>query len=165
MLLSGLKRQWPVAVYTVAGALVLLATYLGRGRMNIAAASAAFVGAVMVLVAAGLLAWSYLALGRALSLWVRPDSDLLVQNGPYRFIRHPAYLGLGLAFVGIAIAVRSWLGILSVPAFMGPATWLRARAEERELRQKFGRDWIRYAARTGFILPRLNRKRPTAVAA
>lgn len=165
MLLSGLKRQWPVAVYTLAGALVLIATYLGRGEIDVAVRPAALVGAVVVCVAVGLLAWSYLALGRALSLWVQPESKLLVQSGPYRFIRHPAYLGMLLAFAGIAIAARSWLGIVSVPVFMGPATWLRAQAEEKELRQKFGQDWEQYAARTGFILPRLGRRRHPAGAA
>jgi protein-S-isoprenylcysteine O-methyltransferase Ste14 len=161
MLLSGLKRQWSVAVYTLAGALVLIATYLGRGRIDVAARPAALAGAVVVLVAAGLLAWSHLALGRALSLWTKPESDFLVQSGPYRFIRHPAYLGMLLAFVGIALAVRSWLGVVSVPVLMGPATWLRAKSEESELRKKFGQDWKQYVARTGFILPWLGRKRRT----
>jgi len=159
MHLSGLKRQWPVAVYTVAGALVLLATYLGRGRVTVAARPAVLAGAVVVLIAAGLLALSYHALGKGLSLWVQPDSDRLVVSGPYRFVRHPAYLGMVIAFLGIALAARSWLGILSVPVFMGPATWLRAAGEERLLNQKFGQTWAEYASRTGSILPGLGRKR------
>ncbi len=162
MLMSGLKQQWPVAIYTLAGALVLITTFLGRGEMEVPVLPAVWAGAVTMFVAAGLLAWSYLALGRAVSLWVKPESDFLVQSGPYRFVRHPAYLGMLLAFLGIALAVRSWLGILSVPAFMGPATWLRARAEEKELRLKFGQHWEEYVARTGFILPKLGQKRRTA---
>ncbi len=157
--MAGFLRQWPVAVYTVAGALVLAATFLGRGRIAIESRPALTGGAIVVLAAAGLLAWSYLALSSGLSLWVQPESERLIESGPYRFIRHPAYLGMIVAFLGIALAARSWFGIASVPAFMGPATLLRAGAEERQLRQKFGQAWDAYAARTGYILPGLGRRR------
>jgi len=146
-------RQWPVAAYTLAGGLVLAATYVGRGRMNLRTDAAAVTGGVLLLLAAALLAWSYASLGRAVSLWVQPEAERLVVTGPYRFVRHPAYLGMLVAFIGIALAARSWLGLLSVFVFMGPGTWLRAANEERMLRQRFGETWVEYASRTGSILP------------
>lgn len=111
-----------------------------------------------MLLAAALLAWSYASPGRAACLWVQPEAERLVVTGPYRFIRHPAYLGMLVAFLGIALAARSWLGLLSVFVFMGPGTWLRAAREERMLRQKFGETWVEYASRTGSILPGLGRR-------
>ena len=35
------------------------------------------------------------------------ENHKLIQNGPYRFIRHPRYLGITAFFLGISITFRS----------------------------------------------------------
>ncbi len=38
----------------------------------------------------------------------------LIESGPYRYIRHPIYAGLLVAFLGTALKVGDWRGLLAV---------------------------------------------------
>lgn len=76
----------------------------------------------------------------------RPASHLITV-GCYRFSRNPIYLSLVLIHVGIGIWVNSgWMVASAVPAILILDRWLIER-EERYLRQRFGADYRRYAAR------------------
>ena len=84
---------------------------------------------------------------------VEPVTDKLITTGPYRLIRHPLYLGMFLATIGLAVAFRSLWGMLITLALFIPAGLWRARLEEEALARRFGAEWEDYAARTYFILP------------
>src|SRR6201987_936488 len=77
---------------------------------------------------------SVLALGRCFG--VLPEARGLVQRGPYRFIRHPVYLGEMTAVAGLTLAapVPRNVALLVV---MVAAQMIRARFEERALRDAF----------------------------
>jgi len=76
-----------------------------------------------------------------------------VTGGVYRFIRHPQYLALAVAGIGLAIL---W------PRFLGVALWclmvflyfLLARDEERRVLKDHGDTYRPYMERTGMFLPR-----------
>ena len=80
--------------------------------------------------------WAILSLGR---LWtfhvlVLPGAPL-VTTGPYRFLRHPNYLGLLGEIAGVALMMRAPItGIVSAFAFGGLLV-ARIRVEERMLRE------------------------------
>ncbi len=59
----------------------------------------------------------------------------VVSTGPYRHVRHPYYTGSFLYFLGTALFLGSWYGVLFEPLFIG---MLAARAvfEERLLREQ-----------------------------
>jgi protein-S-isoprenylcysteine O-methyltransferase Ste14 len=84
---------------------------------------------------------------------VEPVTDKLITTGPYRLVRHPLYLGMILATIGLAVAFRSLWGMLITLALFIPAGLWRARLEEEALARRFGAEWEDYAARTYFILP------------
>ena len=67
------------------------------------------------------------------------------------------YLGFTIALLGVALSARSWPGLIGVALLFVPSAVLRARAEERALSRKFGKEWDRYAARTGFFFIRRSR--------
>jgi protein-S-isoprenylcysteine O-methyltransferase Ste14 len=67
-----------------------------------------------ILIALGMIVCivAVLDLGRSLS--IMPEARKLVMTGLYRYIRHPLYLGAGLAIVGTFLQFRSWEGALIV---------------------------------------------------
>lgn len=95
-----------------------------------------------ILLASGGLAWAVWAAVclRAAGNSLRPGQPprVLVDHGPYRFSRHPMYLGGTLSLFGLALALAQPL--LAALAFL---TGLGLRmavlpAEEAQLRRRFG---------------------------
>ena len=74
-------------------------------------------------------------------------------KGFYIFIRHPQYLGLGLAALGLAIMWPRFL-TLTLFAVMLFLYYLLAKDEERRMANRFGESYIAYMNRTGMFLPR-----------
>ena len=77
----------------------------------------------------------------------------LVEEGLYRRIRHPGYLGQVLVFLGIGLALANWLSIvgLLVPVMVGFA-W-RIHVEETSLRARFGDPFDDYCRRSWRLIP------------
>jgi len=76
----------------------------------------------------------------------------LVTRGPYRWIRHPYYLGILVMLVGAIVAMRSLPAlILFYPAVR--VTLVRARREEHNLGLRFGDAYHKYQERVAFMLP------------
>ena len=92
-------------------------------------------------------------LGRQFSIEVTLQQDhQLIQSGPYRFVRHPRYLGILLFFLGISLAFRSLLSAAVVLALAVILAW-RVFAEEALMKEEFGAAWEAYCARSWRILP------------
>lgn len=73
-------------------------------------------------------------LGRFYSHRVRiDDSHQIVQHGPYRFLRHPAYTGMIVAHVGFVVCFFHPVSLAILLCFFIPAVVLRIRVEERAL--------------------------------
>jgi protein-S-isoprenylcysteine O-methyltransferase Ste14 len=108
-----------------------------------------------VLVAAGLLfaCWARYVLGRNWSgvVTVKEDHEL-IRSGPYRFVRHPIYTGLLLAFIGSALARDQWRGVLAV-VIVWLALWRKYRVEERLMEQTFGDAYRRFREETPALIP------------
>jgi hypothetical protein len=77
----------------------------------------------------------------------------VVQDGPYRFIRHPSYTGAMLALAGIACLTFNWLGFLVIIVCSLAAYCIRISVEEKVLLLNLGEDYRRYAGRTKRLIP------------
>jgi protein-S-isoprenylcysteine O-methyltransferase Ste14 len=79
----------------------------------------------------------------------------LIQTGPYRWLRHPAYTGLWLALLAAGLAMGDFLAwlCLTLPSFWGLST--RIRIEERMLQQQFLNDYQAYCKTRWRLLPGL----------
>jgi protein-S-isoprenylcysteine O-methyltransferase Ste14 len=92
--------------------------------------------------------WAGVTMGHSLSPFPRPPRDArLVDRGPYRYLRHPIYVGGVLFFAGLAL-VFSIYGL--VLTGMLAVFWLaKARLEERHLLARFP-EYADYRRRTLF---------------
>ncbi|MBU6247761.1 MAG: isoprenylcysteine carboxylmethyltransferase family protein [Xanthomonadaceae bacterium] len=112
-------------------------------------------GAVLVWAGVLLAIWARTTLGRNWSAVVQVKQDHeLVERGPYRRVRHPIYTGLLMAFLGTALALGEWRGLLGT-AIVGASFWFKLRLEERWMREQFGGRYEAYMQRTKALLPGL----------
>lgn len=92
-------------------------------------------------------------LGRNWSAVVQiKDDHELIERGPYRLVRHPIYTGILLLFLGNAVMVGDWRGLLAV-AIVFVTFWRKLRKEERWLSQHFGQPYLEYMQRTRALVP------------
>jgi len=87
--------------------------------------------------------------------------DILVTKGIYSYIRHPRYLEVGLALWAVALFSNN-LAVYVVGLAYIPLIYLVVILEERELRIRFGTNYVDYCDRVPRFIPRirtLNRSR------
>jgi protein-S-isoprenylcysteine O-methyltransferase Ste14 len=97
-------------------------------------------------------------LGRNRTPFPQPrDRSELVQRGIYAQVRHPLYASVMLAALGWALIWQSWPALVTALALI-PFFQLKARHEERRLREKFP-DYADYERRVPRFLPRLGQAR------
>ena len=80
------------------------------------------------------------------------NSQELVTTGIYRYIRHPIYLGVILAYVGGQIVAGSYLSIVFLVLFMYSSI-VQAKKEEKLLLQHFGQEYEHYMRKTKMLIP------------
>ncbi|MDR6644260.1 MULTISPECIES: isoprenylcysteine carboxylmethyltransferase family protein [Rhodanobacteraceae] len=99
--------------------------------------------------------WSRVILGRNWSSVVQIKHDHeLIETGPYRYIRHPIYTGILMAFIGSSIQAGDVRVILAV-AILFASFWRKLRMEERMLGETFGDSYVAYKRRTKALIPGL----------
>jgi len=114
------------------------------------------VGAAVALAGLTIRGWALRTLGRFFTMPITIAEDhRIVQGGPYRWIRHPAYTGGFLTMTGLAIALGSWLGVFVTLAAGIIVYVYRIQIEEAALRSRFGSEYEEYARRTYRLLPGL----------
>ena len=112
------------------------------------------VGLGLVLSGISLFVWARMALGKDYSGHVSiGDEQTLVQSGPYRYIRHPAYTGYLLMALGICLGYASLTGLIALIAFLIPVVYYRSRLEDQMLASHFGEQWQAYARRVPAFIP------------
>src|SRR6266540_4475194 len=61
------------------------------------------------------------------------ENQIIVQQGPYRLIRHPGYFGMILMWAGIAASTANWIIVLLILALIFSAYHYRIQNEEKML--------------------------------
>jgi len=130
-----------------------LLNHIPRGRLG-HAAFAGWAGIVSMVGGIALRFWANRALGAYYTRTLRiAQGQRIAQNGPYRLIRHPGYLGVVLMWVGAGLATVNWItGSIIVVGALAVYGY-RIRSEEAMLAEAFGRQYGAYEARTWRLIP------------
>jgi protein-S-isoprenylcysteine O-methyltransferase Ste14 len=114
------------------------------------------IGLALIAVGTALRYWSVLTLGRFFTVTVEVGADHeLVDSGPYALLRHPSYTGMLVAYLGMGVALDSWLGAVAAVAVPAAAVVNRIAHEERVLREQLGASYVSYQGRTKRLVPGL----------
>lgn len=77
----------------------------------------------------------------------------VIESGPYRFVRHPAYSGSLLTIVGVGFALQSWVAVLVMAGVFMLVFGYRIRVEEKALVSSLGKDNLLYSKRVKRLIP------------
>jgi len=77
----------------------------------------------------------------------------LVKSGPYKYIRHPIYLGVILEVISIPLMWNTYFAFLLALALNVPLQIIRAYLEEKTSMRRFGEDFNRYIKETPAFFP------------
>jgi len=113
-----------------------------------------FVGICLMLLGIALRWYSVAVLGKYFTFDVAIQSgQVLVEAGPYRYIRHPSYSGALLTLLGFGLALGNWAGLAATLSCMGFAYAYRIHVEEAALASALGEAYKQYMRRTWRLVP------------
>jgi protein-S-isoprenylcysteine O-methyltransferase len=116
----------------------------------------AMIGDIMVITGLIFRWYSIIHLGRWFTVNVAIAADQpLIDDGPYRFLRHPSYTGALMALIGLGLAIGNTVSLAVIVLLTVPVFLHRIQVEERVLADAFGARWDAYRARTWRLLPGL----------
>jgi len=110
-------------------------------------------GFAVTAIGLGIATWARQRLGRFWSSAIELKAGhKLVQDGPYRLVRHPVYAGILLAALGSGLAdgdVGSAVGF----AIIAAGFIAKLKREERFVAAQFGEEWRLWRKRTWALVP------------
>jgi protein-S-isoprenylcysteine O-methyltransferase len=77
----------------------------------------------------------------------------VVSTGPYRFVRHPGYLGIALVLAGIAATYGNWLSLAALALIPPIGIIYRIHVEEAALSAALGGAYTLYASGRKRLIP------------
>lgn len=96
-------------------------------------------------------------LGEGVRFWASghlEKSREVTKSGPYRFTRHPLYVGSSIMAAGLAVAVHSWIVAALIAVHMVVTITAAVRTEEAFLRERFGDEYDAYASDRAPVMQR-----------
>src|SRR5690348_8125841 len=111
-------------------------------------------GLVMMWCGIGLRFWSFRTLGRYFTFSVMTSADQpVVTSGPYRFVRHPSYLGVILMLTGLGATDGNWLSLTALALVPLIGFIYRIHVEEAALSMTLGSAYTSYASGRKRLMP------------
>ncbi|HEV7767522.1 MAG TPA: isoprenylcysteine carboxylmethyltransferase family protein [Thermoanaerobaculia bacterium] len=111
---------------------------------------------VLMAIGLGLRVWAVVTLGRYFTWFITVyDDHKVIRTGPFRFIRHPAYGGALLLFVGTLIFLDAWVGAALSLVFQLFAYVRRIRYEEALMIERLGERYVTYTREVRALVPLL----------
>ena len=139
------RRDWRAVLATV----VAIDALGLSAQQPVTRPDATTLAAGLMLAGTLLAAWGAWTLGRGFSLL--PQARVLVTHGPYRFVRHPIYLG-GVLITAGEVWLRFSPLVVALNVLFVAAQVVRLRYEEELLAETFP-EYAAYRRRTSALIP------------
>lgn len=132
----------------------LLAALLPAATLSWHRTTLFLVAVTLILLGVTLRWYSIWTLGQYFTRDVAVSADQqVIQNGPYRFIRHPAYSGTFLTMLGVGLALTNWASLLALLLCVFAGHLYRVNVEEKALIQTIGQPYVAYMHHTRRFIP------------
>ncbi len=115
---------------------------------------APIIGAILALGGSIILLWTIFHFRKMATGHYIEKDHRIITTGPYRFIRHPVYLGAFLIWFSFAITFLSLAMFLITVLYVIPIYILYMRSEEAMMLDELGNEYKNYHERVGMIIPR-----------
>lgn len=113
-------------------------------------------GLLLIIFGSALFIWARRTLGNFYSGHLSViEGQRLIQIGPYRFIRHPAYAGYLLIVLGLTLGYSSLAGFAAILFLLLPSVIYRIRVEDKLLAEHFGAQFEDYAKKIKHLIPKV----------
>ena len=112
------------------------------------------IGIFLILAGTAFRWYAIRTLGKYFTLQVATQpGQAVVENGPYRWIRHPSYTGSLMSLLGLGLVLSNWLSLIAVLLFTIIGYSYRIWVEEMALVNALGEPYRDYMKRTKRIIP------------
>jgi protein-S-isoprenylcysteine O-methyltransferase Ste14 len=151
------ESKWGIALQSVAFAAIWLTPRHNWWALPPSQAGEIAVAVIAVMLAYASALFSLRAVQTLGKQWtyqarVLKDHDLITQ-GPYSIVRNPIYLGMFGMILSTGLVFSHWYLALIAIVFFLVGNQIRIRAEEKLLRETFGKKFDDYAARVPAFIP------------
>jgi protein-S-isoprenylcysteine O-methyltransferase Ste14 len=128
--------------------------FFPQAGLGLDPALARSLAAIIILAGIAFRQYAIRTLGRFFTQDVAVSADQkIVEAGPYRYIRHPAYSGTLISMLGIALGMNHWLSLAAALAGFLIGHLYRIRVEEQALIASIGKAYEEYMRRTKRLIP------------
>ena len=112
------------------------------------------IGVMLMILGIFLRQLSMIILGRFFSGAVgTQEGQVVVEKGPYKYVRHPSYTGALFILIGLGLAAQSGGAVVAMIILFSIAYGYRMYIEEKVLVNELGNDYIAYKKRTKRLIP------------
>ena len=89
---------------------------------------------------------------------IDPVPQELVRKSIYKYIRHPIYTGVILAYIGYCLFIGGIPSIIILIPLMILILYFKARQEEKDLKEIYEYDYVNYQKSAGLFLPKVRKR-------
>jgi len=113
-----------------------------------------WMGITITIAGLALREWALIKLGRFFSRTVKIETEhKVIKDGPYKWIRHPAYTGMILIYAGFVLSIGTWIGALATTIIVTTSLFYRIKVEEKILMDALGDEYQEYMSNTWRLFP------------